>query len=630
MGLRLLTSLRDDGTVDPSMDPALSREDLLFLFRKMLLLRALDEKTILLQRAGRIGFYVPSSGQEAAEIGSGYALREGDWVFPSYRDHGVALLRGYPLETLVGQLFCNASDALRGRQMPNHWCDRAARVVSVSSPVATQLPQAVGASYAAKLCGDRIGVIAYFGDGGSSTGDFHAGMNFAGVFRTPTVFFCSNNQYAISLPVSRQTCSASIAEKAAAKPFDVDELLLKVRALLRRSEIYKTFGARKNVESSFSVKTPLIVLIDDDVSLSKMFQYNLKKAGFECLVANTAQDGLELAKKTVPDVIVSDIMMPEVDGYELRRLILNEPSIRSIPFIFLTAKGSEKDILDGFELDITDYVLKTAGPKIIVAKVSAIIKSLGKERAKAVQELHRAADSMRVKVVPDYSPQFDGFEINHWHQPFGGIPGGDFLDYFMIDQNRLAIILGDVMGKRWGAWFFALAYAGYIRSAIRSVLHAKDSFSPGKIIEKVNKAVYQDSKISEVFTTLSLLILDKEKSEAHYSGAGDLPILYKKCQNKNLEKINSDGLLLGFSSSTTYEDSILSLSEGDSILLSTDGIIESRNGNDQAYGSQRFVEFVNSLDESDNLIQKIKADFYEFTSSKFEDDISLISVKVKK
>ena len=414
------------------------------------------------------------------------------------------------------------------------------------------------------------------------------------------------------------------------KPFDVDELLLKVRALLRRSEIYKTFGARKNVESSFSVKTPLIVLIDDDVSLSKMFQYNLKKAGFECLVANTAQDGLELAKKTVPDVIVSDIMMPEVDGYELRRLILNEPSIRSIPFIFLTAKGSEKDILDGFELDITDYVLKTAGPKIIVAKVSAIIKSLGKERAKAVQELHRAADSMRVKVVPDYSPQFDGFEINHWHQPFGGIPGGDFLDYFMIDQNRLAIILGDVMGKRWGAWFFALAYAGYIRSAIRSVLHAKDSFSPGKIIEKVNKAVYQDSKISEVFTTLSLLILDKEKSEAHYSGAGDLPILYKKCQNKNLEKINSDGLLLGFSSSTTYEDSILSLSEGDIILLSTDGIIESRNGNDQAYGSQRFVEFVNSLDESDNLIQKIKADFYEFTSSKFEDDISLISVKVKK
>ena len=413
------------------------------------------------------------------------------------------------------------------------------------------------------------------------------------------------------------------------KPFDVDELLLKVRALMRRSEIYKTFGARKKVESSFSVKTPLIVLIDDDVSLSKMFQFNLRKAGFECLVANTPQDGFELVKNTVPDVIISDIMMPEVDGYELRKLILNEPSIRSIPFIFLTAKGSEKDILDGFELDITDYVLKTAGPKVIVAKVSAIIKSLGKERAKAVQELHHAADSMRVKVVPDYSPQFDGFEINHWHQPFGGIPGGDFLDYFILDQNRLAIILGDVMGKRWGAWFFALAYAGYIRSAIRSVLQAKDSFSPGKILEKVNRAVYQDSKISEVFTTLSVLILDKENSRALYSGAGDLPILYKSVQNQNLEKINSDGLLLGFSSTSNYEDSIISLSKGDLILLSTDGIIESRNENDKAYGSSRFSTFINSMNSSDNIIKNIKEDFLDFTGGKFEDDISLISIKVK-
>ena len=220
MGLRLLTALRDDGTVDPALDPALSREDLLFLFRKMLLLRALDEKAVLLQRAGRIGFFVPSSGQEAAEIGSGYALREGDWVFPSYRDHGVALLRGYPLETLVGQLFGNASDAMKGRQMPNHWCDRSINLVSVSSPVATQLPQAVGAAYAAKLRGEKVAAIVYFGDGGSSTGAFHVAMNFAGVYRTPTVFFCSNNQYAISLPVSLQTASGSIAEKADAYGFE--------------------------------------------------------------------------------------------------------------------------------------------------------------------------------------------------------------------------------------------------------------------------------------------------------------------------------------------------------------------------------------------------------------------------
>jgi len=177
------------------------------------------DKALHLQRAGRIGFYIGAAGQEAAEIGSGFALQKGDWVFPSYRDQGVALLHGYPLSELVGQLFGNSSDVTKGRQMPNHWCDRAAHVVSVSSPVATQLPQAVGAAYAAKLRGEKSAVIAYFGDGGSSTGEFHVAMNFAGVFKTPNVFFCSNNQYAISLPFAKQTASGSIAVKAAAYGF---------------------------------------------------------------------------------------------------------------------------------------------------------------------------------------------------------------------------------------------------------------------------------------------------------------------------------------------------------------------------------------------------------------------------
>ena len=235
MELPLLAALREDGSVDPDVDPGLDGESLRFLFRKMVLLRTLDEKALNLQRAGRIGFYIGAAGQEAAEIGSGFALAEGDWVFPSYRDHGVALLHGYPLSALVGQLFGNTADVTKGRQMPNHWCDRSARVVSVSSPVATQLPQAVGAAYAARLRKEKVAVIGYFGDGGSSTGEFHVAMNFAGVFRTPNVFFCSNNQYAISAPFAKQTASGSIAVKAAAYGFpgvrvDGNDVLAVVRA----------------------------------------------------------------------------------------------------------------------------------------------------------------------------------------------------------------------------------------------------------------------------------------------------------------------------------------------------------------------------------------------------------------
>ncbi|MEW6720130.1 MAG: pyruvate dehydrogenase (acetyl-transferring) E1 component subunit alpha [Thermodesulfobacteriota bacterium] len=212
----MVTVLLPDGMADPANDPGLPDPELLAVFGKMNLVRAMDEKAIALQRSGRIGFYVPSSGQEACSVGAGYCVREGDWLFPAYRDHGMALMRGCPLVTLVAQLYGNDADPTRGRQMPNHWCDQRIRLVSVSSPVATQLPHAVGASYAAKLRGEPVAAIATFGDGGTSTGEFHAGMNFAGVFRTPTIFLCENNQYAISVHVSRQTAAPTLAAKAAA------------------------------------------------------------------------------------------------------------------------------------------------------------------------------------------------------------------------------------------------------------------------------------------------------------------------------------------------------------------------------------------------------------------------------
>jgi pyruvate dehydrogenase E1 component alpha subunit len=215
----ILSALRPDGTVDPENDPGLPEPELLSLYRHMALLRAIDEKAVALQRSGRIGFFVPSTGQEACSIGAGHAVREGDWIFPAYRDHGVGLMRGYPIAALVGQILGNATDATRGRQMPNHWCDRSIHLVSVSSPVATQLPHAVGAAYAAKTRGERVAVLTTFGDGGTSTGDFHAAMNFAGVFRLPVVFFCENNRYAISVPVEHQTATGTLAEKAAAYGF---------------------------------------------------------------------------------------------------------------------------------------------------------------------------------------------------------------------------------------------------------------------------------------------------------------------------------------------------------------------------------------------------------------------------
>jgi len=199
--------------------PALSPEQLLEVYQAMLRIRLLDERMISLQRQGRIGFYGACTGQEAACLGSAYALPPSDWVFPALREGAAMLLRGLPLVPYIAQLFGNAGDLLRGRQMPSHQAARAVNQVSWSSCIGTQLPQAVGAAYASKLKRDGQVVMAYLGDGATSSPDFHAAMNFAGVFRAPVVFVCQNNHWSISVRVDRQTASESIAIKARAYGF---------------------------------------------------------------------------------------------------------------------------------------------------------------------------------------------------------------------------------------------------------------------------------------------------------------------------------------------------------------------------------------------------------------------------
>ena len=196
--------------------PDLSKDDLRALSRHMLKMRQLDQRMLSLQRQGRIGFYGMATGQEAAVTGSAVPLRGSDWIFHALRETGVCLWRGTTIREFVCQLMGNSGDVLIGRQMPMHFSDRRVNSVAWSSVIGTQLPHAVGAAWAAKLQQKDDVCVGYIGDGGTSTGDFHAAMNFAAVYQVPCVIFCQNNQWAISVPLSRQTVSSSIAIKAVA------------------------------------------------------------------------------------------------------------------------------------------------------------------------------------------------------------------------------------------------------------------------------------------------------------------------------------------------------------------------------------------------------------------------------
>lgn len=207
--------LADDGSAVGSVPP-LSDAELVRLYRTMVLSRELDERMVVLQRQGRIGFYVGAFGEEATIVGATAAMDDADWIFPCYREHAAALMRGLPLVRFAANLLGNDGDLARGRQMPCHEAWRVGRFASVSAPIATQIPHAVGAAWAARLKGDDAAALAWFGDGATSASDFHVALNFAGVRKAPVLFACRNNGWAISTPREAQTASETIAQKAVA------------------------------------------------------------------------------------------------------------------------------------------------------------------------------------------------------------------------------------------------------------------------------------------------------------------------------------------------------------------------------------------------------------------------------
>ncbi|WP_411953394.1 thiamine pyrophosphate-dependent dehydrogenase E1 component subunit alpha [Alkalibacillus sp. S2W] len=199
-------------------DLGLSDEQVLDMYRTMLLARKIDERMWLLNRAGKIPFVISCQGQEAAQIGASYALNlDKDYVAPYYRDLGVVLAFGMTTHELFLAAFAKAEDPNSGgRQMPGHFGQKKNRILTGSSPVTTQLPHAVGIALAAKMDGENIASLVTLGEGSSNQGDFHEGLNFAGVHKLPVITMVENNKYAISVPLERQISSESVADRGVA------------------------------------------------------------------------------------------------------------------------------------------------------------------------------------------------------------------------------------------------------------------------------------------------------------------------------------------------------------------------------------------------------------------------------
>lgn len=207
--------LQQDGTpYDNAKLPELDKDKALRIYRAMLFTRVLDERMLAAQRQGRLSFYMQCIGEEASVIGSTAALDDEDMIMAQYREQGALAYRGFTVDEFMNQLFGNERDYGKGRQMPVHYGSSKLHYMTISSPLATQIPQATGYAYGQKMSGLDHCTITIFGEGAASEGDFHAALNMASVHQVPVIFLCRNNGYAISTPAHEQFSADGIAPRA--------------------------------------------------------------------------------------------------------------------------------------------------------------------------------------------------------------------------------------------------------------------------------------------------------------------------------------------------------------------------------------------------------------------------------
>jgi len=370
-----------------------------------------------------------------------------------------------------------------------------------------------------------------------------------------------------------------------------------------------------------------ILLVDDNLFLLGLLAKAFEHEGFTAFEAASAEHALLLLEKERPEIILSDYEMPGMDGFAFRKHLLGNATTKNIPFVFLTAHNNTELVMEGLdELMAVDFIDKGTPVQVIVAKIDNLLSTVREKQALSLLELRKAAEAINVKSVPAKTPTINGFEIDFWHKPYQGYPGGDFIDFIRIGTRYTCVVLGDVMGKKWTAWFFTFSFLSYIRAAVRFCVSSGE-YDPAVILQKTNQVVCEDEALVDVLSSLSLILVDEQTGHLAYAGAGDLPLLYFNSAEGVLTSIKTSGLLLGLFSSAKYDATSITLQKNDQILIFSDGLIESVAADRHTSNYGLFKENICPFLRHKNGFAAVKDHLSQtFTDATQADDCSIISI----
>ena len=369
----------------------------------------------------------------------------------------------------------------------------------------------------------------------------------------------------------------------------------------------------------------IILLVDDDIFQLRLFEKLLTSNGYNCKLALSVDEAESILESETPDLIISDYEMPGKDGFEFRRRLLTQDSFKNIPFLFLTSVNDKENVQLGLDLKAIDYIAKNTPPSHILSKIDNLLQAVREHYERSLSEIKGIAERLNLRNIPKQAPLLKKFKIDYFNQSFDNQPGGDFIDFIQINERFTFIVLGDVMGKKWGAWFFSFSFLSYIRSAIRLCVY-DDNYSLSEILNKLNRVIHDDELLSDIFSTLGIILLDDQSGCVMYSGAGDLPILKFNQKLTELQSFKSDGILLGFSEFGNYSEMEIPLDVEEELYMISDGMIDFEINGEKKSDINLFKEKLFNFKQNKETTQAIKNRLFDKHVSQV-DDCSIIIIK---
>ena len=381
-----------------------------------------------------------------------------------------------------------------------------------------------------------------------------------------------------------------------------------------------------------------ILAVDDEVDILQLIEMTLISDGFEVVTASNGIEALEKARIHMPDLILLDLMMPEMDGFEVIENLKQAPEMRDIPVVMLTARAQAHERIEGLSAGADDYIVKpfeleelrlriesilahTRKTKYINPLIGALGDWFTEDGVEQFAEHLRTASAIQQHLLPQSEPQLAGFDISGLLESSMSI-SGDFYDFIPLEDNRLGIVIADVRGKGIPAALLMVM----IRTSLRLV--CREDISPSSVLKRVNDLLVIDTA-PDFFATIVYGILDPKSMTFTYSNAGHCyPMLLR---GEKIEELQTGGMILGCFGFAEFETETIELESGDKILFYTDGLTEAEfEAEGEFYGEERLEQVFkkNSNLPADELCKKIREDLFGFCgTNQQKDDITIVAIK---